>query len=93
MNRSKGETPGIHIFQALHGVDARGAKSRRRTGQEHGGEKEASRADEGQRIKIVDAVRFYQQRFGIYPRTPATLPGYIMPPQLQLYDVRWEFWN
>jgi hypothetical protein len=44
-------------------------------------------------IRIVDAVLFYQQRFGIYPRTPATLPGHIMPPQLQLYGVRWEFWN
>ena len=44
-------------------------------------------------IRIVDAVLFYQQRFGIYPRTPAYLPGYIFPPQLQLYGVRWQFWN
>ncbi len=44
-------------------------------------------------IRILDAVLFYQSRFALYPPNTATLPGYLLPRQLQLYGVRWQFWN
>lgn len=44
-------------------------------------------------IRLLDATLFYQSQFGLYPTNTATLPGYLLPPQLQLYGVRWQFWN
>jgi hypothetical protein len=43
-------------------------------------------------IRIVSAVLFFQTRN--FMRAQYDLvPGYEMPRQMQLYGVRWDFWN
>lgn len=43
-------------------------------------------------IRILRAVAFWQLRNAM--REPyALVPGYFMPRQIQLYGVRWQFWD
>ena len=43
-------------------------------------------------IRIQQATLFYQYR-NLTGTSYSQLPGIIMPPAVQLYGVRWEFWN
>ncbi|HVE78707.1 MAG TPA: hypothetical protein VNA89_07590, partial [Gemmatimonadaceae bacterium] len=43
-------------------------------------------------IRIVNAVLFFQSR-NFLREEYELVPGYEMPRQVQLYGVRWDFWN
>jgi hypothetical protein len=43
-------------------------------------------------IRIQSATLFYQYR-NLTGRAYEQIPGLTMPPAVQLYGVRWEFWN
>ncbi len=43
-------------------------------------------------IRIVNAILFFQTRNFLRDEYEL-VPGYQMPRQVQLYGVRWEFWN
>lgn len=44
-------------------------------------------------IRIVDAILFWRQRYGIGQQLNELVPGYPFPRQTTLYGVRWDFWN
>jgi hypothetical protein len=44
-------------------------------------------------IRLVDAILFWRQRYGIGQRLNEFVPGYAIPRQTTLYGVRWDFWN
>ena len=43
-------------------------------------------------IRIQSASIFYQYR-NLTGRAYEQIPGLTMPPAVQIYGVRWEFWN
>lgn len=44
-------------------------------------------------IRIVDAILFWRQRYGLGQQLNELVPGYLFPRQTTLYGVRWDFWN
>jgi hypothetical protein len=44
-------------------------------------------------IRILDGHLFFEQRFQLNPQQRGLVPGFVLPRQLSLYGVRWQFWN
>ena len=43
-------------------------------------------------IRLQSATIFYQYR-NLTGRAYEQIPGLTMPPAVQMYGMRWEFWN
>lgn len=44
-------------------------------------------------IRILDAVIFGEQIYGIRPLARDDVPGFAFPSRINFYGVRWDFWN
>lgn len=44
-------------------------------------------------IRILDAIVFGEQRYGIRPLARDEVPGFTFPVRINFYGVRWQFWN
>ena len=44
-------------------------------------------------IRILSAELFWQQQYRLRPFVQDIVPGYNVPRQIQVYGVRWQFWN